>query len=474
MSNTPISDVFMPNTMLKVTAQLHREYLLAETTGQKLFLLLSIEPTEQALAIQPHVSLAVVVDTSGSMREVVTEPTEQSDELTIQDGRQYRVVYGAKTKMDVMVEALNGLVKSKLLGEFDRMALVKFDDQAEVLVPFHNAYKAMLAERIPYLLQYSGGTQMGAGMEKATHLLNKVSGSRRMLLVTDGQTFDQSKVQAQAEILARAQIPVTVVGVGKDVNTDLLTHIADLTNGQVIDVVADLEEPRPPAVRATELPRRLLGDLQNATSEVVTEVELNVRSVRGVLLNRVTRVQPVQTEVELHGQGLRLGNVPRETGAAFVLEFTMPARPAARMRMAQLGLTYKIPQPGVAERHQMPPLDVVVEFTPDETRATELNPHVMQFVGQRNLEGLILKATEQATYDPQQATHTLALARRMTQELGNEAMTQALDRAIDELVTGQTISLGTVKTLKMGAKTQTLQTSANLPSDQSIRRATGV
>lgn len=471
MSNTLISETPMPHTMLQITAQLHREYLLAHTEGQKLFLLLNIEPTAEAATIQPHVSLAVVVDTSGSMREVVTEPTEQSDELTVQDGQQYRVVYGAKTKVDVMVEALHGLVGSKLLGEFDRMALVKFDDHAEVLVPFHHAYKAMLTEKIPYLLQYSGGTQMGAGMQQATQLLNKVSGSRRMLLVTDGQAFDAEQVRAQTQALAKAQIPVTVVGVGKDVNTDLLTHIADLTNGQVIDVVPDIEEPRPPAVRATELPEKLLGDLQKATSEVVTGLEMTVRTVKDVVLNRVTRVQPVQTEVEIRGRRLLLGNVPRETGAAFVLEFTLPARPAARMRMAQLGLTYQIPTPGVTEPKQMSPLDVVVEFTNDETRVTQLNHQVMQFVGQRNLEGLILQATHEAHRNPEQASHTLSLARKLTQQLGNETMTQALDRAIDELATGQTISLGTVKTLKMGAKTQTLTTNTDLSA---IRRVTGV
>ena len=64
-------------------------------------------------------------------------------------------------------------------------------------------------------------------------------------------------------------------------------------------------------------------------------------------------------------------------------------------------------------------------------------------------------------------------ARAMTQRLGNGAMTQALDRAIGELGSSKTISLGTAKTLKIGAKTQTLSSDAALPSDEDIRRMTG-
>jgi Ca-activated chloride channel family protein len=53
-------------------------------------------------------------------------------------------------------------------------------------------------------------------------------------------------------------------------------------------------------------------------------------------------------------------------------------------------------------------------------------------------------------------------------------MTQALDRAIGEVRDGKTLSLGTAKTLKIGAKTQTLRAGEqSLPSDEEIRKMTG-
>ncbi|NJK44217.1 MAG: hypothetical protein HC933_07955 [Pleurocapsa sp. SU_196_0] len=69
----------------------------------------------------------------------------------------------------------------------------------------------------------------------------------------------------------------------------------------------------------------------------------------------------------------------------------------------------------------------------------------------------------------------------MTVKLGNAAMTQVLDQAKSELETGKGISAGTAKTIKMGAKTQTIKvggpqdsgSSNGLPSDEEIRKLTG-
>ena len=90
------------------------------------------------------------------------------------------------------------------------------------------------------------------------------------------------------------------------------------------------------------------------------------------------------------------------------------------------------------------------------------------------------QATREAQSNPQQAAKTLELARSMTQRLGNGAMTQVLDKAIDELGSSKTISLGTAKTMRLGAKTQVLRggpetpgSAAELPSDEEIRKMTG-
>ena len=74
---------------------------------------------------------------------------------------------------------------------------------------------------------------------------------------------------------------------------------------------------------------------------------------------------------------------------------------------------------------------------------------------------------------------TLQVARAMTQRLGNRGMTVALGKAQDELRSGRTISIGTRKTIKLGARTQTMKVGTpddvpqNVPSQEEIRRLTG-
>jgi Ca-activated chloride channel family protein len=460
--------------MLETRLQPHREYLLAHMPGQKMFLALKVRPEAQAASARPQLAIAFVVDTSGSMREVVTEPTQRTGQSVRVDGKEYEVVRGAKSKMDLVVEALQSLLNSRQLEPTDRLALIKFDDHAGVVQPFTDAaHKARLMAAVKQLPQFSGGTHMGAGMLEGMKQLQKESGSRRMILLTDGQAFDEPLVEEAAAQLAEAHIPVTAIGVGDDWNDDLLMAITDRTQGRPFHIVPDTQNPMPPSLKASELPQAILGELESAASEVITDIGLSVRTVKDVTLDRVTRVYPTQAEVE-QKTPYPLGNAAKGDWTVFILEFTLPARPPARIRLAQLGLTYQVP--GQGYRGEVPPMDVVVEFTTDEALAARIDPEVMQWVQQRNIEMLVKQATQEARTDPAKAAKTLELARNLTVKLGNSAMTRALDQAVGELKSSKTISLGTAKTIKIGAKTQVLKQGpggGDLPSDEEIRKITG-
>ena len=459
--------------MLKATLTLHREHLLTQTSNQKLFVALTVQPGAEASAARPQLSAAFVVDTSGSMRETVTEPAERTGRTTVVDGQRYEVVRGAKSKMDLVVEALTGVFVSDLLQTDDRLALVKFDDDAEVLLPFTEArHREDVKGAAGRLSDFSGGTLMGAGMQEALELLRLEQGSKRLLLLTDGRTSDEDLVREVGAALAEERVAVTTIGVGEEWNEELLTELTDRTQGKPFYMVPDAQDPQPPAVRLSDLPDELLVELERTAREVVTGLRLNVRTVKDVTLERVTRVYPTQNEVDRTGAQLFLGSAAAGEDTVFILEFTLPARPNARMRLAQLALTFEVP--GADYRGETEPLDVVVEFTTDEARAAKLDGEVMRWVQQRNIEGLIHQATRQAPNDPAGAQKTMELARAMTVRLGNGVMTKALDRAIGELSGGKTIGVATAKTLKVGAKTQTLQSgSDDLPSGEDIRRMTG-
>lgn len=446
--------------MLSVQVKAHREFFLANTPDQRLFVALHLQPGEGA-QIRPPLSVAFVVDTSGSMRERVSAPTGFSD-----------LLFG-KNKLTLLIEALNGLITSGLLREEDRISLTQFDDNVTVILPFTSAAEeGRILAAIQRLKQFNGATQMGQGMQKAFPLLRHEQGNRRMVVLTDGQTADEKLVLKVARELADAQIPATTVGVGSDVNTGLLTEVADLTQGRPMDVVPDSENPYPPAVRASELPQALLGDLRSAANEVVTGVTLGIKTIKDVVVERITRVQPTQTEVDMARQPMLLGNLDAQMGSTFVIELVVPARPPSRMRLGQLNIGFQIP--GTQRSEQLPPIDLVVEYTAEDALATRIDPEVMRWVQQRNVEGLIVQATREMSTNPQKAGESLLVARQMTERLGNANMTRVLDQAIGELQSGNKVSVSTAKTLQIGAKTQTLGTqSGTLPTDEEIRKATG-
>lgn len=448
--------------MLTAQVKAHREFFLANTPDQRLFVALHLQPGEE-MRLRPPLSVAFVVDTSGSMRQRVTAATGFGDML-----------FGSgKNKLTLLIEALNGLIHSGLLRDEDRLSLTQFDDSVEVILPFTSASeRGKILAAIARLTRYDGGTNMGRGMQKAAPLLMRETGNRRMVVLTDGQTSDEKLVLKMARELADAQIPATTVGVGSDVNTALLTEVADLTQGRPIDVVPDSENPYPPAVRASDLPQALLGDLQSAANEVVTQVTLEIKTIRDVAVQRVTRVQPTQTEVDLARNPLLLGNLDAQTGSTFVIEFVVPARPPSRMRLGQLNIGYQLPTNG--QTGQLPPIDLVVEYTAEDLLATRIDGEVMRWVQQRNVESLIVQATREMGSNPQKAGESLALARQMTERLGNASMTKVLDQALGELQSGNKVSVGTAKTLQIGAKTQTLGVQdKSLPSDEEIRKITG-
>jgi Ca-activated chloride channel family protein len=227
----------------------------------------------------------------------------------------------------------------------------------------------------------------------------------------------------------------------------------------------------------TTLPEIFETELGSSTRQVVSDVQLTVKTVRDVRLVSATRVFPSLADLDVTAAPLQLGSLEAGDHTVFVLELDVPERPAVRARLAQLGITYAVPAQGY--RGELPPADVTVEFTTDEALTAQVDPEVMGYVQQRNVDNLVRQAAAQAQSNPAQAAKTLQVARAMTQRLGNRGLTVALGKAEEELRSEGVISAGTRKTIKLGARTQTMKVGSpdeapqNVPSQEDIRRLTG-
>lgn len=459
--------------MLNVAITPHREFLPADAPEQKLFLMLKLRPTKDVASSRPPTTFAFVIDTSGSMYEVVDGEVQRTGQTVTVDGQDYNLVSGGKTKIDIVIESLQALIHSGKLGASDRVAIIQFDDQATTLIPLTPATQiSQIENAISQLRNYSGGTRMGLGLRRALDLLSKEAmTTRRALLFTDGQTFDDDQCRAIASEFATYNIPITALGVG-DFNEDLLNHLSDTTGGKQICVVA--EKTSSTAISITELDETIKNDYSQAQKEVITNLALTVKTVQGVKLTRVVRAYPSQAEFPLNQEPYRIGNAISDDETIFILEFSMESRAASRVRIAQIGLTYDVP--GQNRRGEFPPQNLVVQFVAGQGGAAQVDQEVMSYVQQCNISQLVLQATQIADRNPQEAEKLLETARRMTVKIGNNAMTESLEEAQNELRKTRKISAGTRKTVKMGAKGKTVKMGSDINdelSEEQIRKISG-
>ena len=461
------------NNMLNVALTPHREFLPADTADQKLFLMLKLQPTQEVAKTRPSTTCAFLIDTSGSMYEIVAGNPQSTGHTYQQDGKTYSQVTGGTTKLDIVMKSLRNLINSGRLDQNDRLTLIQFDDKASTLIGLTPATQiSEIEEAIAKLEDFSGGTCMGRGMKQALSLLASQSmTSRRALIFTDGETFDEAECKELAQEFANKGIPITALGIG-DYNEDLLMNLGDNTGGRLHHVVADSAKGTQVAI--ADLPDKLFEEIGQAQKEVINNLALNVKTVEGVKLNRVTRVYPDQAEFPLTEQPHPIGVALGDDETVFVLEFDVDSRVSCRVRLAQLGLTYDVP--GQKRRGELTPQNVVVQFIAGQNGAAQVDQEVMGYVQQRNISQLVGNATKIADSNPDQAEKLLETARRLTVKIGNKAMEESLNDAQDELRKTRKISAGTRKTVKMGSKGKTVKMNDdfnNQLSDEQIRAISG-
>lgn len=458
---------------LNISITPHREFMPADTAAQKLFVMLKLRPTKDVATSRPPTTFTFVIDTSGSMYEVVSGESKPTGVIYQQDGKEYQQVTGGKSKIDIVIESLLALVRSGKLTTSDRIAIVQFDDNASQTIGLTSATEInQLENAINNLRNFSGGTRMGLGLRRTFDILSEQQMTvRRALLFTDGQTFDEDQCRSISSNFATNNIPITALGVG-EFNEDLLTHLSDSTGGKLLYIVPGTAIGT--QISILDLPNKIIDEYSQAQQEVITNLALTVKTVKGVELTRIVRAYPTQAEFPINQDIHPLGNAIANDETIFVLEFTINNRPATRVRIAQLGITYDIP--GQKIRGEFPPQNLIIQFVPGQENAAQVNQEVMDYVQQCNIANLVNQATKIAEHDPQKAEQILETARRMTMKIGNKDMTESLTNAQEELRKTRKISDGTRKTVKMGAKGKTVKMGDDInemPSEEEMRKLTG-
>lgn len=458
--------------MLNFTLTLNREFLEADKEHQKLFAMLKVRPTKEAAETPPPVNYVCLIDTSGSMYEVVGGEVQETGRTFNVDGCDYREVSGGVTKIDLVIESLKKLVQSQQFKPEDRLAIIRFDDEASTLLelsPITDLQR--IDDAVQQLRLYSGGTRLGLGMRHALNLLSSPSMAvNRVLLFTDGQTFDEDLCKDFVKDFTNNNISISALGVG-EYEENLLMYLSDNTSGKLRHVVAEAASGTQVAI--ADLPKEILGDFRDAQKEVVTNMALSVATVKGVNLVRLARVYPNVVENPMDRDPYLIGNIMAGDETIFIMEFDVQSRSASRVRIAQLGFTYDVP--GKKQRKEVPPQNIVAQFV-DGTITPQMDAEVMAYVQQLNVAGLVQQSMDIVESDPGKAEKLLETASRMTKRWGNDSLTESLGQAQDELRKTRKLSPEFRKTVKLGSKGKTVRINDDLEeqlSQDAIRKLTG-
>jgi Ca-activated chloride channel family protein len=441
--------------------------------------MLKVIPETEVAQTRPPLAFALAIDTSGSMREFADQEAAKGEvrsrglqgQQQAADGANYQTYdLNLPSKLDRAIEAAHALIDDERLTPNDQLAVIHFDDEARSLLRLTTlGSKESAHAAVEKLRDYSGGTYMAEGMRLALQEVSDLPRqvAKRLLLLTDGRTFDEDECSSRAPQFAAANTPIIAIGIGAEYNDELMLEIAQVSQG------------RPYHLQDISQLRAILdAEVGSSSREVVTDLQATIATVKGVTLNSFTRVYPSLAEIDISSTRYQLGNIAAGDYTVFALEFTVSgvARPFGRARLAQVGLSGHAPALG--RRDEFPPRDLFVSFTTDEAAIAAVDPEVLGYVQQKNLDRMVQDAVRQATVDAGRARQTLQVAVGMTQRLGNSAMTQMLENALDELNKTGTISVESRKTVALGGRTKTIKPGGTTPSeggmsDADIRKLTG-
>jgi Ca-activated chloride channel family protein len=415
--------------MLNIVVKPHRSYLRANTPEpQKLFVMLRLIPESKLAQTRSHIAVALVIDTSGSMREETNNVV----------------------KLEHAIKAAHRLIDAPQLQPEDKICIIQFDDSSNVLLPLSPLDRARARQVVETLRNYDGGTQMGKGMQNALQQLGKEPPDvpKRLVLLTDGETFDEPLCRELADKLAQANIPVLALGIGDEYNEGLLIEISNATKGKWWHLT-DIQQ----------IDQYFKEDLSQIVREVITDCKLRVQAVKGVQIDALHRVYPDIVDIAVDSQPFKLGNIPAGDYTIYILELTVSglSRPPSKVRLAELTLWGSIP--GMKQKEvEFPPTELFVSFVTDEALTAQVDPEVMDYLQNKNIDNLIQKATALASQGKtQEARQTLQMAVGLTQRLNNPRLTQILNSAVNELDKTGRISSNVTKMLRAGGRTMTVK-----------------
>jgi len=399
--------------------KLARNYTLENVPNALAYLLIKVIPDSSINFGALPINLGLVIDVSRSMRGKKIECARDAAKLVVNS-----------------------------LRADDYVSITTFSDEAMVIAPSTKAIEKDAIVSSLDKIHIISGTRMYHGMEAGAREMHKVrigSTINRMILLTDGMTEGEDRCCAIAGQEAENKVAISAFGIGDKYNEELLIEIADKTLGTFYHLRA---------------PEQIIEQFQKevglASASVISDVTLSLNLVKDVELEEMYRIFPssvkLQPRVEADGKiiSVEVGNLRKDEQTCFGAQLRLPARPASRVRIAQVFVSYNVPSLQIEDR--VVKSDVIVEYTSDRDLCGIADREVIAYFNQLNTQILIEQAIKETKVgNISAATQILGQAQLITQRIGNVPLTKSIEQATQELKEKGTISSEAMKTVRAGS-----------------------
>ncbi len=410
---------------VNLKASLSDAHVPADQASSQRQLCLSLSALKEGLEHSAPLNLCLVLDHSGSM--------------------------SGKPLATVKEAAIN-LVQA--LQPSDRLAVVAFDHEAQVIVPSDGVWETEPIIQAIKALKAQGGTAIDKGMkegikETADGKEGRVS---QIFLLTDGENEhgDNDRCLKLAEVAAEYNITVNTLGFGAHWNQDILEAIADSAQGRL----SYIEKPEQALGVFTQLFSRMQTvGLTNVT--LLLEFDPLVRLAE---LKPIAQVEPETIELtpQLEGNlySVRLGDLMTEQARVILANLYLGQFPPGDHQMGTVQIRYDDPiQQKTGLLSEKIPLLFTVQSQYQPQPDEQAQKAILTLAKYRQTQ---IAETKLKQGDRQGAATMLQTAAKTALQLGDQGGATVLQSNATRLQSGEELSEADRKKTRIAGKT-TLQ-----------------
>ncbi len=349
-------------------------------------------------------ALAIVIDRSGSMEG---QKMEAAKDAAI------KVVQAADPSTAFMV--------------------VTFNETSNVIVPPASATPENKARAVQAIraIYSNGGTCMSTGLSAVAKEMQSANGrARKILFLTDGKNEGEKRsiLEKGVQRVKEADIEVSAWGIGVDWDEDELKYIARETKGDA-DII-----PSP-----SEIAFKFGEAFSLMQKTAVTNMRLCLWTPVGVTIKSMQQVYPsilpfsgVTTPAAPRITEFRLGSFGQDEKRDYLVDLEVPVyAPGQQFLMARPSLRYSVSTQGEIEEKTEKKGWVFAQWTDDPIEAAKIERHVAHYTNQGELSAVVEEGQKAlAAGQNERATQLLGKALELSEQTGNENMTQMLRKLV--------------------------------------------